>query len=143
MAEALEYLSVRAQSPGGGLNVVGFSLGAWFAIQISISNPARVRAVALFYGSGGGDFSQARAAYLGHFAGDDPYEPPEAVDWLEGEIKSASLPVMFHRYPGVGHWFCEPDRPEAYNEAAAQLAWKRTVAFLKGSAFPRLVDCPR
>jgi carboxymethylenebutenolidase len=39
--------------------------------------------------------------------------------------------VTFYRYPGVGHWFFEPDRPDAYDEAAAGLAWERTVEFLK------------
>ncbi len=131
IAQAADYLSRRAQPPGGGMGVVGFSLGAYYALKFSVEAPQLVRAVVLFYGSGGGDFSQARAAYLGHFAENDPYEPPEAVDWLEGELKSAGRPATFYRYAGVGHWFCEPDRPEAYNEAAARLARRRTVEFLR------------
>jgi carboxymethylenebutenolidase len=55
------------------------------------------------------------------------------VDWLERTLKSAGRPATIYRYLGVGHWFCEPDRPDAYNEAAARLAWERTVAFLKGT----------
>jgi carboxymethylenebutenolidase len=38
-----------------------------------------------------------------------------------------------YTYAGTGHWFCEPDRTDAYNEAAANLAWERTLAFLKNS----------
>ena len=47
----------------------------------------------------------------------------------------AGRPVTFHRYSGTGHWFFEPDRPQAYNQEAASLAWDRTLAFLK-SSFP-------
>jgi carboxymethylenebutenolidase len=38
--------------------------------------------------------------------------------------------VTFYRYPGTGHWFCEPDRTDAYDPTAAELAWERTLTFL-------------
>jgi carboxymethylenebutenolidase len=135
-AAAVDYLRGRVTARDAGLGVVGFSLGAYFALQLSVAEPERVQAVALFYGTGDGDFSRAKASYLGHFAETDPYEPPEQVDWLERTLKSAGRPATFYRYPGTGHWFCEPDRPAAYNEAAARLAWERTLAFLKQALSP-------
>jgi carboxymethylenebutenolidase len=75
--------------------------------------------------------AQSRAAYLGRFAADDPFEPAENVDWLEGVLRRAGRPMTFHRYPGTGHWFVEPDRVDAYNAEAARLAWERTLAFLR------------
>jgi dienelactone hydrolase len=36
----------------------------------------------------------------------------------------------------TGHWFFEPDRPQAYNQAAASLAWERTLAFLAQNMAP-------
>jgi carboxymethylenebutenolidase len=130
IAEAVDRLWGRVQKRDSGLGVIGLSLGAHYALKLSASDPERIRAVALFYGTGGEDFSRAQASYIGHFAEEDPYEPVEAVDGLETALKSSGHSVTFYRYQGVGHWFFEHDRPTAYNEAAAELAWERTVAFL-------------
>jgi carboxymethylenebutenolidase len=140
IAAAVDWLWENVQSKDRGLGVVGFSLGAYYALQLSADDPERVRAVVLFYGTGDGDFARARAAYLGHFAATDPYESVQQVDWLEAELRSAGRPVEFYHYPATGHWFCEADRPEAYNEAAAQLAWERTLDFLKRALAPSAGD---
>jgi carboxymethylenebutenolidase len=50
---------------------------------------------------------------------------------LEDDLRGARRPVRFEVYPRVGHWFAEADRPEAYDAAAAALAFRRTVAFLR------------
>jgi carboxymethylenebutenolidase len=127
---AVNHLWQHAQPRERGLGVVAFSLGAYYALQLSGSDPERVRTVVLFYGCGDGDFNKAQATYLGHFAANDPYEPAENVGWLENALKSSGRPTTFHRYEGVGHWFFEPDRLDAYDETAANLAWERTVTFL-------------
>jgi carboxymethylenebutenolidase len=116
---------------GEGIGVVGFSLGAFYALDLSNALPDVVRAVAVFYGSGPDDFSRSGAAYLAHFAGDDPYEPDENAAYLQQALAEAGRPATIHRYPGTGHWFFEPDRPDAHDPAAAALAWERTVAFLE------------
>ena len=127
IAEAARFASGREAS----VAVVGFSLGAYYALDLATADPERVRRVVLFYGTGGGDFGRSRAAYLGHFAEHDEYEPASNVDQLEEALRSAGRSATFYRYPGTGHWFFEPDRRDAYNEAAARLAWERTLAFLK------------
>ena len=117
-----------------GLAVIGFSLGAYYALDLAATDPEHIRSVVLFYGTGSGDFSSSRAAYLGHFAENDEFEPQSNVDNLEDSLKSAGRQVTFYRYSGTGHWFFEPDRSQAYNQAAASLAWDRTLAFLKRSS---------
>lgn len=129
--QARAEIKAAAAFLGSGISVIGFSLGAFYALDLSAAAPDLIQSVVLFYGTGPADFSQAKAEYLAHFAGDDPYEPAENVAWLANELQQAGRPATFHTYPGTGHWFFEPDRTDAYNEAAAQLAWERTLAFLK------------
>lgn len=131
---AAKYLLEKTGREATGLAVVGFSLGAYYALELAAADPGHVGSVVLFYGTGGGDFSKSRAAYLGHFAENDQFEPPSNVDALEKYFKDQGREVTFHRYPGTGHWFFEPDRPDAYDEAAATLAWARTLEFLKRSS---------
>jgi carboxymethylenebutenolidase len=131
IADATMFLSERAGQAAPGLAVMAFSLGVYYALDLAAADPEHIRSVVLFYGTGPGDFSNSRAAYLGHFAENDEFEPQSNVDELEESLRSAGRPVTFYRYSGTGHWFCEPDRTEAYNQAAADLAWERTVAFLK------------
>lgn len=133
IAEAAVFLHEHTQQAGRGLAVIGFSLGAYYALNLAASDPDHIRSVVLFYGTGPADHHNSKAAYLGHFAGNDEYEPQSNVDELEEALRRAGRPVTFHRYPGAGHWFFEPDRTDAYNEAAASLAWERTLAFLRTS----------
>ncbi len=134
IADATKFLRERAGQADRGLAVLGFSLGANYALDLAAAQPEHIHSVVLFYGTGGGDFSTSKAAYLGHFAENDPYEPLSNVDELEAALREAGRPVTFYRYPGTGHWFFEPDRTDAYNQAAASLAWERTLAFLKRSS---------
>jgi carboxymethylenebutenolidase len=131
IADATRFLGERAGQADRGLAVIGFSLGAYYALDLAAADPEHIRSVVIFYGTGGDDFSSSRAAYLGHFAENDPYEPQSNVDELEESLRRAGRPVTFYRYPGTGHWFFEPDRSQAYNQAAASLAWDRTLAFLR------------
>jgi carboxymethylenebutenolidase len=130
VAEATRFLNERVGEDGHGLAAIGFSLGASYALDISNTAPEYIRSVVVFYGTWVEDLSHSRAAYLGHFAENDPFEPPSNVDKLEEYIRRMGRPVTFYRYPGTAHWFFEPDRPE-YNQVAASLAWERTLTFLQ------------
>jgi len=129
---AVEGLNNRQAEKGRGLAIIGFSMGAYWASWLAIKKPELVRSVVLFYGSsGGGDFRGSKSSFLGHFAEKDPYESVERVTEMEKDLKDAGRPVTFYTYPGTSHWFFEKDRPDAYNAPAAQLAWERTLAFLR------------
>ncbi|MBP6786416.1 MAG: dienelactone hydrolase family protein [Candidatus Promineofilum sp.] len=130
VAAAIAYLDEQAGRPAGGLATIGFSMGAWYAAEASTQFPERVRAVVLYYGAVPGDYSGAQASFLGHFAENDPYEEQEYVEATEADLRRDGRPVALQVYPGTTHWFAEADRADAYDEAAAELAWQRTVAFL-------------
>jgi carboxymethylenebutenolidase len=131
IAEATMFLNERVGQADSGLTVIGFSLGAYYALDLSNADPEHIRSAVIFYGTGADDFSNSKADYLGHFAENDEFEPLSNVNSLEESLRRAGRPVTFHVYSGTGHWFFEPDRPDAYNEAAASLAWDRTLAFLR------------
>lgn len=134
IAEAVAFLSERAAPGGPGLAVIGFSLGAYFALELSAADPDHIRSVVVFYGTRPGDYTASKAEYLGHFAETDEFESEADVNNLEESLRAAGRKVTFHRYPGTGHWFFEPDRAQAYNPAAASLAKDRTLAFLTRSS---------
>lgn len=126
----VEFLRIHPAVKGEGLGALGFSLGGAWALMTSNIEKDYIRAAVTFYGTTIADFSQSRSSYLGHFAPLDPWEPEADIQKLEDSLAAAGRPIAFYTYPGTQHWFMEEDRPE-YNPEAAQLAWDRTLAFLK------------
>lgn len=131
IAEAAKFLVERADQSAGGIAVIGFSLGAYYAVDLAGADSEHIRSVVLFYGTGDADLDNSGASFLGHFAGDDAYEPQEYADKMKAYLKRIGRPVTFYRYPGTAHWFFEPDRTQEYSPEAASLAWERTLVFLR------------
>ncbi len=99
IAAATLFLGHHVENPDRGLAVIGFSLGAYYALDLAAALPGSIRSVVLFYGTGGGDWHTAKADYLGHFAEQDEYEPSSNVDALEESLRRSGRPVTFYRYP--------------------------------------------
>lgn len=116
--------------PGKRIGVIGFSMGAYWALWLAEEHPEDVAAAVLFYGTGEARYEKAQAAFLGHFAEKDPYESPEYVLEVEKALRTGGREVTFHTYTGTTHWFFEEDRRDAFNAAAARVAWQRTMGFL-------------
>jgi carboxymethylenebutenolidase len=95
VADATTFLSERAGQADRGLAVIGLSLGAYFALHISVAARQRIRSVVVFYGTRPGDYSSSQAAYLGYFAESDEFEPQSGVDNLEESLRRAGRPVTF------------------------------------------------
>ena len=116
----------------GAFGFVAFSLGGSYALDMSINLAEEIAAVVTFYATYPGlDYHGAQAAYLCHFAEDDPYASAAEVAEMEQALQAVGRPATIYTYPGTKHWFFGANRPDAYDAAAAALAWERTVAFLK------------
>jgi carboxymethylenebutenolidase len=133
---AIDTLRNHEAVQGDKIGIIGFSFGAAYALLATTAyKPDDVGATVLFYGNhsglDAGDYSKTLAAFLGHFAADDPYESAEDIEHTKEEMEKAGREVTFHTYAGSKHWFFEANRPDAYLPEAAQLAWERTLSFLR------------
>jgi carboxymethylenebutenolidase len=128
---AVDSLGETIGDPSARLAAVGFSMGAGWAMWLPAQRP-EVAASVVYYGSmTGPSLTRARGPVLGHFAESDPYEPDEGLLEFERTLRTAGRDVDIERYPGTGHWFAEPSRADAFAPQAAELAFDRTVAFLR------------
>jgi carboxymethylenebutenolidase len=133
---AIDALRNHEAVQGDKIAIIGFSFGAAYALLATTAyNPNDVAATVLFYGNHSGldadDYRKTSAAFLGHFAAEDPYESAEDIEHTKGEMEKAGREVSFYTYPDCKHWFFEANRPDAYSAEATQLAWERTLSFLR------------
>ena len=124
---AVRDLPITPDAPSG---VVGFSMGASWGLWLSSRAADHVAATVAYYGTQDAALDDTRSAYLGHFAERDELVSEDEVVELEAHLRLLGKDVEFHRYAGTGHWFVEEDRPAAFDPAAAEMAWRRTVDFL-------------
>ena len=77
------------------------------------------------------DFSSLAAPVLGHFAEfDDLCTVDDRVE-MQAHLLLLEKAVDVHEYPGTWHFFAEDDEPSEVAAEAAELAWERTVEFLR------------
>ena len=126
---AVDLLKKRPDSTGK-VGVVGFCYGGGIAHMLATRVPDLAAAVP-FYGNSP-DPSEAatvKAPLLVHFA-----ETDERINaaWpkYEEALKAANVKYQAYTYPGTQHGFNNDTTPR-YDEAAAKLAWQRTVDFFK------------
>lgn len=129
--DGLEALQSQSSLKRRQVAVAAFSLGAFWGMHLCGIRPDDIAAIVSFYGLAPFDSKSFRACYLGHFGEKDSFEPIEDVREMEKSFREAGKDAAIYVYPGAGHWFCESNRPDAYDAKAAELAWARTVMFLR------------
>ncbi len=125
-------VALRAHSavPTGPVAVLGFSMGASWALWLGTRQPDSIDAVVAYYGSQDIDFEALSSPVLSHFAEDDPFVTEDQLVEMQAHLLLLDKHVEFHRYEGTGHWFAEDTPIGPADAAAASLAWERTLAFL-------------
>ena len=112
----------------GTIGVIGFGDGGGIASVLATRLPD-LTAVASFYGNApeAADVAAIKAALMLHYA-----ETDEEInaEWpaFEAALKANNVPHVMYKYAGTQHGFNNDTTPR-YDEAAAKLAWKRTIGF--------------
>jgi carboxymethylenebutenolidase len=127
-------------TPDGPVGVVGFSMGGSWALWLAARAAGSIAATVVFYANQEMDLSDLGGAVLGHFAEHDEFVSEDDAVMLEADLNLLEKSVVFHRYPGTGHWFFEDDRTPAYDAEAAETAWTRTVDFFAAHLTPAADD---
>jgi carboxymethylenebutenolidase len=127
---AVKYLKTHPQSTGK-VGIIGFCWGGGVANQVAVKYPDLSAAVP-FYGSQPApeDVSKIKASLLLHYAALDE-RINKGIPAFEAALKKASVNYKIYMYEGVKHAFHDDTRADRYNKEAAQLAWQRTISFLK------------
>jgi carboxymethylenebutenolidase len=126
---AYEYLK-NHEDCNGKVGVVGFCFGGWISNMMAVKVPDLAAAVP-FYGSQPEDdeVAQIQAPLLIHYAGLDERVNAGWSDY-EAKLKELDKDYEVHFYPDVNHGFHNNTTPR-FDEASADLAWKRTIDFFK------------
>jgi len=115
----------------GKLGVTGFCWGGGTTNYLAVAMGADLHAAVPFYGAAAETASvpKIKAPILAQLA-----ESDERINSMypafEAALKENKINYQIHSYPGTQHGFHNNSTPR-YDEAAAKLAWDRTIAFFK------------
>jgi carboxymethylenebutenolidase len=126
--KAFDYLATRKDC-NGNFGCVGFCWGGALANQLAVNVPTLKAAVA-FYGMQpkAEDVPKIKGAVQLHYGGLDE-RVNAGIPAYEAALKAAKIPYELYIYEGANHAFHNDTSAARYNEAAAKLAWKRTLDF--------------
>jgi len=128
--KGFDYLKTRNDC-NGKWGCTGFCWGGAMANQLAV-HVADLKAAVPFYGRQpeAADVPRIKAALQLHYAGMDE-RINAGIPAYEEALKKAGTSYQLYTYDGAQHAFHNDTAPTRYNEAAAKLAWSRSIDFLK------------
>ncbi|RZK73127.1 MAG: dienelactone hydrolase family protein [Pedobacter sp.] len=128
--KGLEYLR-NHKSGNGKVGCVGFCWGGAMANKLAVADP-KLQAAVAYYGSQAKaeDVPKIKASLMLHYGSLDE-RINAGIPAYEAALKENKKDYQIFIYEGVNHAFNNDTSPSRYNEAAAKLAWKRTVDLFK------------
>ena len=131
--DAVAMLDELAKSSRGGkVGAVGFCWGGGFVNRLAVAAGDKLDAGVVYYGPAPdpSEAAKVQAPLAIHLAGLDERVNRTAFPWITA-LRQAGKTVRFYLYEGVNHAFNNDTSAERYNKAAADLAWRRTLAFFR------------
>lgn len=126
---AFDYLAGH-DACTGKIGVVGFCFGGWISNMMAVKLPKLSAAVPFYGGQPSADqVPSISAPLLLHYAGLDQRVNAGWPDY-EAALKANKKEYQAFIYPNVNHGFHNDSTPR-YDQASAELAWKRTIEFFK------------
>jgi carboxymethylenebutenolidase len=129
---AADYLGKDTRT-NGKVGVIGFCWGGGVANQLAVHDP-RLNAAVSYYGAqpAEADVPKIKAKLMLHYAGLDD-RTNAGIPAYEKALKAAGVQFQVFIYEGANHAFNNDTAAARYDKPAADLAWSRTVAFLRES----------
>lgn len=114
-------------SSNGKLGVTGFCFGGGISNHLAVELGESLAAAAPFYGRAPdiARVGEIRASMVLHYAEDDERVNASKAEY-EAALESSGVQYQSHVYPATQHGFHNNSTPR-YDQAAADLAWKRTL----------------
>jgi carboxymethylenebutenolidase len=115
----------------GKVGAIGFCWGGGLANQVAVNSP-EVAAVVAYYGRQptAEEAAKIKAPLLLHYAGLDQRIDAGIEDYRKA-LEANQVDYTIYMYEGVNHAFNNDTNAARYDKAAAELAWSRTIDFLK------------
>lgn len=128
--KGLDYLTSLPEC-NGNTGCVGFCWGGAMANQLAVHAP-KLKAAVPYYGRqpDAADVPRIKAAVQLHYGGLDE-RINAGIPAYEAALKAAGVKYEIFIYEGAQHAFNNDTAPTRYNEAAAKLAWERTLRLFK------------
>lgn len=128
--KGLDYLRNRKDG-NGKVGCVGFCWGGGMANKLAVNDP-KLQAAVAYYGAQANvaDVFKIKASLILHYGGLDE-RINAGIPTYEQALKDNKIDYKIYIYDGVNHAFNNNTSPTRYNEAAAKLAWSRTIDLFK------------
>jgi carboxymethylenebutenolidase len=135
---AARSLLARPEVTSKTVAAVGFCMGGQLALFAACAHPDLVGAAVDFYGIHPNvhpDVTKLSGPVLAHFGKNDLSIPAAQVNAMVQKAQAAGKTFRVHWYD-AGHAFFNDTRPQVFSKANADLAWTRTLQFLRGHFRP-------
>ena len=137
LAGAVDYLLADDSVTSSTVGVVGYCMGGGFVLLLAANEGARSAPRCRSTASGPGvpdTYRSVTAPIQGHYGEQDEMYPVDEARKQEQQIREESQgSVEFFYYP-AGHAFHnDKDKLGTYDKASAELAWNRTLEFLRAN----------